>query len=802
MKNWIESLDQSELFDHLYYEAQSGTVFPGRIQAIEHYLSTGWRSGFNPSASFDTNFYLQSNADVRSADMPPLLHFLDFGRHEGRKTKLVTTRLAEKPVAPHESAWAALAKTRGETDSKEPLLDVVIPVYRGYDDTLACINSVLTSSNTTPFELIVINDKSPDERLVRALSEIAALGLITLVHNEANLGFVGTANHGLFLNASRDVLLLNSDAIVYGAWVDRMRRHVLSNPRVATVTAMSNNATILSYPQTLENNNCELELPYDELDAIFSQTLSGRSVEIPTGIGFCFYVTRSCLNEIGGFDLELFGRGYGEENDLCMRAAHAGWLNLAALDVFVRHTGEVSFSDSATNAKAVGLQALVGRWPDYLDVIRTYVELDPIAPARAKIDVARLTHIHKGRPVLLFVEHGWGGGTERHMDDLARLCGEEGIAVVRARPAKENKRLLELVPYAARDYDYPNLPKLPLEDVASAAELLRRCGVSHVHIHSLVSYELADLKNLTDIVARSGAMFDFTVHDYTPICPRITMADWGGAYCASPAESYCELCISRDGTPFGQVDIHEWRASYLTVLQSARRIIVPDSDVRDRLAKYRPEVVDSVLVRPHFEPSSPDVVLQRHLWQSAKGHNPVRRVGVIGAIGPHKGSRVLFATAAAALEEALPLEFILYGYCDMEEMSSLPNLRIKGRYDDDKIDSILKDDPCDVMLYLSIWPETYCYSLTIAFRNSIFPVSFDIGAAARRITEMKFGALLPLDMAFDARALAFKLLKMELQPPPYDLKDRLRMASPWVSAAAYYDMPMGPLERVSLPDIP
>jgi GT2 family glycosyltransferase len=66
---------------------------------------------------------------------------------------------------------------------------------------------------------------------------------------------------------------------------------------------------------------------------------AGKEVEIPTGVGFCMYARRACLDEIGLFDLEKFGSGYGEENDLCRRALSAGWRNILAPNIFVRHYG-------------------------------------------------------------------------------------------------------------------------------------------------------------------------------------------------------------------------------------------------------------------------------------------------------------------------------------------------------------------------------------------------------------------------------------------------------------------------------
>ncbi|MEM9222414.1 MAG: hypothetical protein AAGB11_08430 [Pseudomonadota bacterium] len=51
---------------------------------VEHYVLRGWKEGRNPHALFDTNWYLATNADIRSAGIDPLRHYMDFGWREGR----------------------------------------------------------------------------------------------------------------------------------------------------------------------------------------------------------------------------------------------------------------------------------------------------------------------------------------------------------------------------------------------------------------------------------------------------------------------------------------------------------------------------------------------------------------------------------------------------------------------------------------------------------------------------------------------------------------------------------------------
>jgi GT2 family glycosyltransferase len=65
--------------------------------------------------------------------------------------------------------------------------------------------------------------------------------------------------------------------------------------------------------------------------------------EIPAGVGFCLYIKRSALDDIGYFDAESFGRGYAEETDFCMKALKKGYIHVLDDATFIYHIGGVSF---------------------------------------------------------------------------------------------------------------------------------------------------------------------------------------------------------------------------------------------------------------------------------------------------------------------------------------------------------------------------------------------------------------------------------------------------------------------------
>jgi GT2 family glycosyltransferase len=764
---------QSGWFDATHYASQAGRSFSDPAEAAQHYAEIGWKAGLTPSPGFDTAHYLRSYGDARRAGVDPLLHFLRVGQAESRRPHRVEADLAAAPRAPAPERWRELADVRRPWPPDEDgVVDIVIPVFKGFDDTLACIESVLAARTAVAFRLVVVDDASPDAALASALDELARLELIHLLRNPENLGFVRSANRGLLLSARRDVLLLNSDTVVYGDWLDRLQKHAADG--VATVTPFSNNAGPFSYPHVRGDNVHRLELPFDELDLLFARANPGRSVEVPTGVGFCFYVARAALNALGPFD-EGFSPGYGEENDFCMRAGGAGWRNLAALDVFVRHTGGVSF-DAAEGPKVAAGERLRRRHPDYDRAISAFIEADPLSPARSRVDLARVRRLSAGKGMLM-LEHGWGGGVAVHVDQLSAHLADEGIWVVRAAPGPGNTLTLR-VPRAS---DLPNLPQLTPQNPSATARILRELGLERVHIHSLAALPLSDLEPLLAGVRLAGLPYDFTVHDYAALCPRLNMVDWGGVYCDNRSDDHCRVCLSKGGVRVGPVDIADWRGTYRQVLAGARAVFAPDPDVADRIRRYRPEL-QTITIRPH----PPLRTLGPRPTPVAPPRERVRVVGVIGSVGPGKGSSLLLRLAGDALERRLPLRYRLFGTTTRRELHAFPNLEILGPYTEADIDERLQRTPPDLMLFPAVAPETFCYALDVAFRNRIVPVCLDLGAPARRIRHAGFGVVLNNALAFDPTGLNTALLDLRIDPGQWREATVFPDDRRWNSAREYY----------------
>ena len=626
-------------------------------------------------------------------------------------------------------------EARAEHDTE--IVDVVVPVYDGFEDTVRCLTALFESRqyNQKPFRVILVDDRGPDQALRKHLGSYEGKPQTVLIRNDKNLGFVRSVNKALARAHGRDVVLLNADAVVHGDWLDRMHRAAYSSPAVASVTPFSNNATICSYPDPVSENAMPEDISLAELDGLFNSANTSATVSIPTGVGFCMYMRGDAIAEVGFLDAEKYGMGYGEENDWCIRARDMGWKHLHALDTFVEHIGGVSFGqDKKAALVESNLKLLGASYPEYLPVIMDFIRQDPARGARNRVTMQRLqVRLEKASKRLLYINHGLSGGIEVYCRDMAQRLARKNIAVLMLESKNSNGMCVK---YQELKLDYHATP-----DNAELLNDLALLSIDRIHLHSDIGFD-PDIWQLSELLE---VPFDFTIHDYLAVCPRVNFTLPDGSYCGEPvAPALCNACISQHGTfdglekrfiDFGS-DVLQWRNRYRQKLERATVVIAPDEDVALRVNGYLPNLPVTVTPHPFDRPMKAVAAPKLQPGQEL-------RVAVIGAIGPHKGFYTLLQCVKDAHRGRLPLSFMVIGStCNDQVLQKYPNITITGKYQPDQLQKIILKQKPQVALFLSPWPETYSYTLSEALAAGLYPVVLPIGALAARVERLRAGLVL------------------------------------------------------------
>jgi len=655
-------------------------------------------------------------------------------------------QLMGSPIDPrpfqHPPVIAASRGAPPATIPKHAPLVFVMPVYRGLHETQAAINSVLKA--TAPgTRFVVVNDSSPEPALVQWLETLCRKKKIELIHHPRNLGFCAAANTGLATAQGCDVLLLNSDILLPKKAVETLRQVAYAKAETGTVTPLSNEATICSYPAPNGGNPMPDLATAKLFDRLARKANGNATVEIPTGVGFCLYIRHDCLSATGNLRTELFAQGYGEENDFCLRARHLGYTHVAAMGAYVAHKGGVSFR-SATRALSGRNSAILNQlYPGYQAMVMAHIAGDPAAPYRAALDEARLCHQRNGQQSVLMISHAHGGGVAKQVDQTASELRAQGfnpllLTTKFPRSPSRTRYPWPSLLCAGDSKDYPNLTFTLPDDLPRLLNLLRRLKTSRIELHHMLGQHEA----VRGIAAALGIPQDIIAHDYASFCPRVNLLTRPERhlplrYCGEPDLSGCVKCCQQDKKGIIEaLPVRHLLTRSQAEFATARRIVVPSNDMARRLSRHFPGI--TLQITPWEDDSRP--------VRLRKPRPGKRRIAVIGGIGTSKGFDVLLDCAKDIQRRLIPLEFIVIGSSANDLPLLEAGIKVTGAYKAEEAQQLIADLEPDLAFIPSICPETWCFVLSEAWLAGLHAIVFDLGAQAERVRATGRGAVLPLGL--------------------------------------------------------
>jgi GT2 family glycosyltransferase/glycosyltransferase involved in cell wall biosynthesis len=654
-------------------------------------------------------------------------------------------------------------------------ISIVVPVFAGLDDTLRCLASVRATCPLT--ETIVVNDCSPDAELVARLVALAAEKAIRLLHNRANLGFPAAANRGMAAARRNDVVLLNADTEVYGDWLGRLRAAAYSAEKVGTATPFADEGWIVTYAPVSETMDGATAARIDSLAASVN---GGQLFELPTGVGFCLYVRRDCIEDVGDFDAASFAAGYGEETDFCLRARARGWRHLLAADVFVRHRGARSFGERRVALSERNTRILNRRHPRLGRELERFLSDDPPRPARRKLSESLLGATDRRYAVVITL--ALPGGTARFVEERCEGLRQEGLTPLVVKPLGSvgvsptcaapglqasvgNTPTFPGVQVSARGVVEDLAYRTP-DEIGAFRSLLAGLATAHTELHHFLGHDEA----MVEAVLSAASTYDAYIHDYGWICPRIDLVGSRG-YCGEPAVSACAGCVRRNGSVLPELlTAGKLRQRSARWLAGARRVFVPTAEVASRIARHFPGVTPIVTawqatgtkpsegvaptpkqLRGFDSPSRGGLAaasrpLALPFPSSLPERNGRIRVALIGAINRKKGYAVLLACARDAARRDLPLEFVVIGFTENDDaLAATGRVFVTGRYAEAELPALIRREQPHLFFFPTVGPETWCYTLTSALETGLPILGFDLGAVGTRLSGLHRARLIAYD---------------------------------------------------------
>ncbi|NSL24027.1 glycosyltransferase [Agrobacterium tumefaciens] len=656
----------------------------------------------------------------------------------------------------------------------EKPLTVIVPIYNAFDDLVVCINKLqkYTPGNV---DVILIDDCSPDPRIARALESVADVRNVRVLRNSQNLGFTHTVNLGIAEAGRNNVIILNSDARVTPGWIDGMRLAASSGPRIATVTAMSDRAGAFSAP-SIGNENL---LPVGVEEASYARAFRRRSLGlypmVPTGNGFCMYISRDCIDEIGSLDAQAFPRGYGEENDFCMRARLAGWRNIIDDRTYVFHERSKSFGSAKTELMAAGRAVVDSRYPDYKQAIQIFSTSEKIALARYQARRALQDCIDEGsdRQRVLYVTSTQTGGTPQTNRDLMRALADS----TDCWNLRCDSRVLELSRLVGNEVQLVcrhtlEEPVDPLTHQSAEYDTVVTNWIVNfdfdlVHIRHVAWHSLS----LPSLVKRLGRKVIFSFHDFYALSPTIKLIDDTGTFRGETfrlgGSKYRESLwpIGSQPEPTG-VWADTWRERFEKELLVCDAFVTTSNSARALIIRGMPSLpVDRFVVIPHGRDFT-----AFHNYRELPVHGKPLRILVPGNINPAKGLDII--SALSEIDKEKLLEFHILGNINQSNLANGSRIVNHGKYERNDFLNKVKVIQPHIGAIFSIWDETYCHTLTELWAAGLPAVVFDFPTVATRVREAGAGWVLD---HLDIPQLYERIIKLGFD------KDQQRMADAAVS---------------------
>ena len=628
---------------------------------------------------------------------------------------------------------------------------VIVPVYRGIYDLTRCLESVARHALGTeiPFELVLINDASPEPAVQAHLEEFTGRDLpfaVTLLHNPENLGFVGTVNRGL-RRASGDVVILNADTAVTAKWLDRLAVAAHEVPDVATVTPITSHGSICTLPQSIIDAFA-LAGPNPQIDecAEFVTDTSLRLLpEVITGVGFCMYTTRQALDLCGLLDEETFGRGYGEEVDFCLRATRVGLRHLVDDSTFVYHRGGGSFGDEQSEGLARGSRLLDERYPYFRPTNTRERAQDPSRVSFAALELG-LCERDPERPHVLHIMHsapGDTGGTEKFLDALMQALRHEfdfsvffpvqsGFALQTYWHRPDQVAIVE------QQFLLPGGPRTVtrIHDELAGAALQMALDLFHfdaVHIHNLIGHSLAPL----DVLAGFDGPVLCSVHDLFLACPNFSLLYRKVEPCGIPDDlSSCDRCLASvaespmPGSPMipnlSRTYLNDFRSTASTRIDAVDHWVFASQSAADYFMRvYEPpadrmELIEhGSVIRLGRRASEPDRALI---------YEEPLRVAFVGLGWSKKGLHAVNDLAEAFRDSAVEI----HHFGDLKQAAS-PELHTHGVYDNEFLPELLQRAGIQIVLLPGPYAETFGIVMSEALATGLPVIGARYGALGERI---------------------------------------------------------------------
>lgn len=211
-------------------------------------------------------------------------------------------------------------------------LSIIIVNYKNYKLTIKCISSIISTVNNLNYEIIVIDNNSPNDSFEKIKDKFIQETKVNIIKNKKNSGFGGANNLGAKLSKGKYLLFLNPDIIVLKDAINIMLYSLKKYDDIGLISGK-----LLNDDYTIQYS-CRTILPFnkflvcrtplskfigkekkEEINSIYLMKDYNHNYkkEVDWVMGACMLLEKSFFLKLEGFDDKYFM--YFEDVDLCFK---------------------------------------------------------------------------------------------------------------------------------------------------------------------------------------------------------------------------------------------------------------------------------------------------------------------------------------------------------------------------------------------------------------------------------------------------------------------------------------------------
>lgn len=614
-------------------------------------------------------------------------------------------------------------------DENLPPIAVYIPVV--LEDIELAIDSL---------EQIKENSKNTDKFIVVGLSKTINK-IQKRVKDDGLVIFIGYTGYDLSAGrmwqlitekfAGYDLIRVTAGTLLPSSWDKVLQESAYQDIVIGSISPFCNESVLFGL---LRTNELE-QIAADDLNlinAILQKLWVKKIFQVPVFLPNIAFIKSSVLTEI--FSPDDTHPDTLDDSDISELIYSKGYINVISGNVYVH--------ESNKNTK-LSIKKIDDR-PDVKLMNAAY----PISVLRYMASDALTKHpcVREIQPVQLHIMHSWGGGLHnwvRHYCDGDKLRRNLVLKSIGDWDAFGKRLALFDHPDASEPIKYWDL-RVPIQAIdihnleyrEILKEVIDQFGVDVIWVSSLIGHSL----DIFNTAVKTG----FIYHDYLPFCPAINI--YYNGVCNNCDSSRLDLCFENNehNRFFKHHTARQWIAIRhqfsRVVLSNNIKLVVPLPSVKDHILTLQPELSSvKFTVIPHGHIENMGIISETKV--SNDGDN--FRIVVLGELTPHKGLALL-----KSVVNQLPSNMHVYllgcGHAG-EAFKKYNNITIFERYSHSELHNIITDINADIGLLLSIWPETFSYTLSELMAFRIPTVATRLGAFQDRITDGVNGFLVEPD---------------------------------------------------------